>query len=293
MGKAARAEPGIPIPVAAFDAHWDAVGANIRLGDVVNVIGTSTWIIGVSERQVLVPGVCGVVPGSVMPEYVGIEAGLSAVGDLFDGIARRAGSSVSMLSEGLERYRAGQTGLLRMTWDNGDRTVLVNPNLGGVTFGWNVMSSAQDELFAAIEGTALHTRIILERMEERGAPVKRIINGGGVPQRNDVLNRVYANALHKTVLVPSGDVTSLGSVIFAFVASGDFASVEEAQDALCPPFKTYLPDEGEAAVYDRLYSIFRELYFSLGTPNAPPAQIGHILPTLREIAAEAQVMASE
>ncbi len=284
-------QAGIPIPIAAFDAHWDAVGANIRLGDVVNVIGTSTCIIGVSERQVLVPGVCGVVPGSVIPEYVGIEAGLSAVGDLFDGIARRAGSSVSMLSKGLERYRAGQTGLLRMTWDNGDRTVLVNPNLGGVTFGWNVMSSAQDELFAAIEGTALHTRIILQRMEERGAPVKRIINGGGVPQRNDVLNRVYANALNKTVLVPSGDVTSLGSAIFAFVASGDFASVEEAQDALCPPFKTYLPDEGEAAVYDRLYSMFRELYFSLGAPNAPPAQIGHILPALREIAAEAQAMA--
>jgi L-ribulokinase len=280
---------GIPIPIGALDAHWDAIAANIRLGDVVNVIGTSTCIIGVSEQQTLVPGVCGVVPGSVLPGYVGIEAGLSAVGDLFDGIARRAGSDVSTLSQGLDSYRAGQTGLLRMTWDNGDRTVLVNPNLGGVTLGWNVMSSAEDELFAAIEGTALHTRIILKRMEEKGAPVKRIINGGGIPRRNSVLNRVYANALNKPVLVPSGDVTSLGSAIFAFVASGDYASVEQAQDALCPPYKTYLPDEREAAVYDRLYPMFRELYFSLGEPDAPCARIGHILPTLREIAIETQV----
>ncbi len=281
---------GILIPVGALDAHWDAIAANIRLGDVVNVIGTSTCIIGVSEQQTLVPGVCGVVPGSVLPEYVGIEAGLSAVGDLFDGIARRAGSNILTLSKDLESYRAGQTGLLRMTWDNGDRTVLVNPSLGGVTLGWNLMSSAQDEMFAAIEGTALHTRIILERMQEKGTPVNRIINGGGIPQKNSVLNRVYANALNKPVLVPSGDVTSLGSAIFAFIASGDYASVEEAQDALCPPYKTYLPDEREAAVYDRLYPLFRELYFSLGMPEAPAARIGHILPTLRQIAIDTQAM---
>ena len=166
---------GIPIPIGALDAHWDAIAANIRLGDVVHVIGTSTCIIGVSEQQTLVPGVCGVVPGSVLPGFVGIEAGLSAVGDIFDSIAGRADSDVATLMLGLESYRAGQTGLLRMTWDNGDRTVLVNPHLGGVTFGWNLMSTAKDELFAAIEGTAFHTRIILERMEEGGAPVKRII----------------------------------------------------------------------------------------------------------------------
>jgi L-ribulokinase len=281
---------GIPIPVGALDAHWDAIAANIRLGDVVNVIGTSTCIIGVSAQQTLVPGVCGVVPGSVLPDYVGIEAGLSAVGDLFDGIARRAGSNVSTLCQGMESYRAGQTGLLRMTWDNGDRTILVNPNLGGVTFGWNVLSTAQDELFAAIEGTAFHTRIILERMEAKGTPVKRIINGGGIPQKNETLNRVYANVLNKPVLVPCGDVTSLGSAIFAFVASGDYASIEEAQNALCPPHRKFLPDAREAAVYDRMYSLFRELYFSLGAQDASAVRIGHILPALREIASEVQAM---
>jgi L-ribulokinase len=162
--------PGIPIPTGAFDAHWDAIGANIRLGDVVNVIGTSTCIIGLSDQQTLVPGVCGVVPGSVVPGQVGIEAGMSAVGDVFAAIAARAGATVAALSEASANYRAGQTGLLRLTWDNGDRTVLVNPALGGVTFGWNLHHTPADELFAAIEGTALQTRIIFDRMSSHGAP---------------------------------------------------------------------------------------------------------------------------
>ncbi len=284
---------GIPIPVGALDAHWDAVAANIRLGDVVNVIGTSTCIIGVSAQQSLVPGVCGVVPGSVLPGYTGIEAGLSAVGDIFDAIARRAGSSVAALSQGLENYRAGQTGLLRLTWDNGDRTVLVNPNLGGVTLGWNLVHTAQDELFAAIEGTALHTRIILERMQHHGSPVNRIINGGGIPRKNRVLNQVYANVLNKPVLVPAGDVTSLGSAIFAFVACGDYKSIEEAQAALCPPCETFFPDERAAQTYATLYPLYRDAYFSLGNPASPAASLGHILPRLRDIAADARALENE
>ena len=214
--------PGIPIPTGAFDAHWDALGANIRLGDVVNVIGTSTCIIGLSDQQTLVPGVCGVVPGSVDPAHVGIEAGMSAVGDVFAAIARRAGTSVAALSDATAGFKAGQTGLLRLTWDNGDRTVLVNPALGGVTFGWNLHHTAADELFAAIEGSALHTRVIFNRMAENGVPIRRVINGGGIPKKNAKLNQVYANVLRKPVLVPEGDVTSLGSVIIAFLAAGDF-----------------------------------------------------------------------
>ena len=272
---------GIPIPVGAFDAHWDAVGAGIQLGDVVNVIGTSTCIVGMSDVVQLVPGVCGVVPGSVYPQYTGIEAGLSATGDIFDAIARRAGKTVGELSQGLEQYRAGQTGLLRLTWDNGDRTVLVNPELGGVTLGWNLSHTAQDELFAAIEGTAFHTRVILERMEEHGAPVRRVINGGGIPQRNAVLNRVYANVLNKPVLVPGGDVTSLGSAIFAFLAAGAFPSIEAAQSALCPPHEIVQPDLKAAAVYQELYSHYRNLYFALGQTHGP---LGSVLPALRHIA---------
>jgi len=276
---------GLPVPVGAFDAHWDAIGAGACTGDVVNVVGTSTCIIAMSDETRLIPGVCGVVPGSVHPKKTGVEAGLSATGDIFDAIARRAGKSVSELSQGLEDFRPGQTGLLRLTWDNGDRTVLVNPELGGVTFGWNLTHSAQDELFAAIEGTAFHTRVILERMEHHGVPIRRVINAGGIPQKNQVLNRVYANVLNKPVLIPQSDVTSLGSAIFAAVAAGAFPSIEKAQEALCPKYRVVEPDAKAASVYEELYGLYRELYFGFGKNDSAPVAAGRILPSLRHIAA--------
>src|SRR5438046_1722464 len=257
-------KPGIPIPVGAFDAHWDAIGAGCRTDDMVNVIGTSTCIIGITPSVNLVPGVCGVVQGSVHPQRTGIEAGLSAVGDIFNAIAIRAGTDVRTLSQGLGNYRAGQTGLLRLTWDNGDRTVLVNPNLRGITLGWNLQSTARDELFAAIEGTALHTRVIFDRMESKGVRVQRVINAGGIPQKNEVLNRVYANVLGRPVLVPTKSVTSLGSAIFASLAAGTFKTVDEAQDKICPPFRVYEPEPSEQRVYDELYRLFSRLYFAFG-----------------------------
>ncbi len=275
---------GIPIPTGALDAHWDAIGSGIAEGDVVNVVGTSTCIMAITQRAECIPGVCGLAPGSIHPGYVGIEAGLSAVGDLFDAIARRAGQPVGELTRGLDAYRAGQTGLLRLTWDNGDRTVLVNPHLAGVTLGWNLSHTAQDELFAAIEGTAFHTRLILERMEEYQVPIRRVIHGGGIPQQNEVLNRVYADVLGMPVLIPERPITSLGSAIFAFLAAGAFPSIEAAQRALCPPYRVVAPDAKAHAIYDRLHALYRSLYFAMGTRDSTPAAVGGILPELRALA---------
>jgi L-ribulokinase len=273
---------GIPIPVGAFDAHWDAIGAGAKEGDVVNVVGTSTCIIAYASKAQLIPGVCGVVPGSVHPQFTGIEAGLSATGDIFSAIARRANTTVEELSKGLDKYRAGQTGLLRMTWDNGDRTVLVNANLAGMTIGWNLMHTAQDELFAAIEGTAFHTRVILDRMSEYGAPTERVINGGGVPQNNPVLNQVYANVLGRPVLVPSGKVTGLGSAIFAFMAAGTFKAIDEAQNKICPKFTVYEPQPQAQTIYGALYELYRRIYFAFGNPSS--SEFGEVLPKLIQIA---------
>jgi L-ribulokinase len=273
---------GIPIPVGAFDAHWDAIGAGLRLNDVSNVIGTSTCIIGICEKSQLVPGVCGVVKGSVHPKHTGIEAGLSATGAIFEAIAERAGTNITKLSAGLEKYKPGQTGLLRMSWDNGDRTVLVNPNLRGVTLGWNLQNTAQDELFAAIEGTAFHTRVILDRMAEYGACIERVINAGGIPTTNKTLNQVYANILGRPVLVPSEKVTSLGAAIFAFCAAKTFATIEQAQEEICPSHIVYKPQPETRAVYDKLYGLYKRLYFDLGQPRG--SVFGDVLPTLIEIA---------
>jgi L-ribulokinase len=255
---------GIPIPTGALDAHWDAIGVGCRIGDVVNVIGTSTCIMALSDSPRLIPGVSGLVQGSIHPQKLGIEAGLSAVGDLFDAIARRAGTTVAELAAKIEHYQAGQTGLMRLAWDNGDRSVLVNPRLRGITLGWRLNHNPEDELFAAIEGTAFHTRIILERLQEYGVSIERVIHAGGIPQRNDTLNRVYANVLGKPILVPTSDTTSLGSAIFAFLAAGTFKSVEEAQAALVPQHRMVEPEVEAVLRYEDLFAQFRDLYFTLG-----------------------------
>src|SRR3989441_4636757 len=283
-------KPGIPIPVGAFDAHWDAIGAGCGTDDMVNVVGTSTCIIGITPSVNLVPGVCGVVQGSVHPLRTGIEAGLSAVGDIFNAIATRAGTDVKTLSQGLKQYRAGQTRLLRLTWDNGDRTVLVNPNLRRVTPGWNLQTTAHEQLFASIEGTALHTRVILDRMEEHGVIVRRVINAGGIPQKNDVLNQVYSSVLGRPVLVPAGNVVSLGSAIFAFLAAGVFKTVEEAQDKICPQYKVFHPEVSAKGIYDKLYAFYSKIYFAFGRPQS--ADFGNLLPGLIQLSESAHADAT-
>jgi L-ribulokinase len=204
------------------------------------------------------------VRGSIHPGKLGIEAGLSAVGSLFDAIALRANITIADLMESVKNHTAGQTGLLRFAWDDGDRSVLVDPTLRGITMGWRLNHTAADELFAAIEGTAFHTRIILDRLQDHGAPIARIIHGGGIPQRNETLNRVYADVLNKPILVPDKDTTSLGSAIFAFLAAGTFRSVEEAQAVLSPGYRVIEPVAEHARVYEDIFPKFRNLYFTLG-----------------------------
>jgi L-ribulokinase len=194
---------------------------------------------------------------------------------------------VNTLSHGLENYTAGQTGLLRMTWDNGDRTVLVNPNLRGMTLGWNLQSTAQDELFAAIEGTAFHTRVILDRMAENGVEIERIINAGGIPQNNPVLNQVYANVLGRPVLVPSKKAVSLGAAIFAFLAAGTFKAVEEAQDKISPPHTAYAIQKAEQLVYENLYALYRKIYFAFGQPGN--GELAAVLPELIRTAQDIRI----
>ncbi len=83
-------------------------------------------------------------------------------------------------------------------------------------------------------------------------------------------------------------MTSLGSAIFAFMAAGAFPTIEAAQDALCPGFDVVEPEAAAVAVYDRLYPLYRTMYFALGRPDAEPAAVGGVLPALRHVAAGAR-----
>jgi L-ribulokinase len=115
-----------------------------------------------------------------------------------------------------------------------------------------------------------------------------VINGGGIPQNNTVLNHIYANVLNKPVLVPDGTPTSLGSGIIALAAAGVFPSIAAAQEKLCLPFKTYLPDPDAAAIYEQLYQLYRKVYFAFGSRNSSAVPLGEVLPELRRIASLAR-----
>lgn len=272
--------PGIPLPFGAFDAHWDAIGTGCRPGDVVNVVGTSTCIIALADPQSgPVPGICGAVPGSVAPGAIGIEAGQSATGDLFDAIATRAGTDVASLCAGLTGRGPGSSGLLRLPWDNGDRTVLVRPDLGGLTLGWDLAHTAADEMHAAIEGMAMHVSLIIDRMSSGGTEFTRVINAGGIPQKNDVLNQVYADVLGREVHVPERSPVGVGACVFAAMAAGAFAGLTEAQAAMCPPTRVFAPRPETAEAYAELTGLFRDVYFAFG--EGQPCELGHVLPALR------------
>jgi L-ribulokinase len=122
-------------------------------------------------------------------------------------------------------------------------------------------------------------------MAEHGVPIRRVINGGGIPQKNETLNQVYANVLQKPVLVPEQEVTSLGSAIFAFLAAGVFSTVEEGQKALCPEYRMIEPSAGAAEIYDQLFDLYRKLYFGFGRPDSEGVVVGDVLPELRRISA--------
>jgi L-ribulokinase len=122
-------------------------------------------------------------------------------------------------------------------------------------------------------------------MAEYGVPVNRVINAGGIPQNNAVLNHVYANVLGKPVLVPDGVPTSLGSGIFALCAAGVYGSIEEAQQKMCLPFKVYEPEPAAVALYDELFALYSTVYFSFGQRGSKAESLGDVLPELRRIAA--------
>jgi len=276
-----RAE--IPVTFGMLDAHADGVGVGIAEGDVVNIVGTSSCILAVVDKGRPIPGIFGVAPDSILPGSFGIEAGLSAAGELLEVIARRAGRTVADVAAGIQSKRVGETGLLRLVWDHGDRTILGNDQLAGVTLGWRLHHTVEDEFFAAIEGLALHTRIILDWLVEHGVPLRRVIMGGGIPRQNEVLNQVYANLLGCPVLVPEGSTTGLGSAMFALVAAGEFADVQAAQQQLVPAHRLVSPQPETRAAANTLYGFYRQLYFSLGSDLSPPLSLGGMIPTLREL----------
>jgi L-ribulokinase len=283
---------GVPVAVGAFDAHMGAVGAGIKPGTLVKIIGTSTcdmMVAPMDEPLPDIPGLCGIVPGSVVPGMYGLEAGQSAVGDIFNWFASHLapqrytarGDPHTNLSRAAAKLLPGASGLLALDWNNGNRTVLVDPNLTGMLVGQTLHTSAPEVYRALVEATAFGALTIINRLEEYGVRVKDVVNCGGIAEKNPFVMQVYADACNRPMKIShSAQTCALGAAIFGAVVGGAYRSVEHAQRKMVrAPRKVFRPRKAAATVYAELYGLYRQLHDSFGTAAHAEA-LGNVMKSL-------------
>jgi len=282
---------GTPVAVGAIDAHLGAVGAGIRPGTLIKILGTSSCDMLVAPKSGPlpdIPGLCGVADGSIVPGYWGIEAGQPAVGDIFnwwvtnfDG--RR--QAHERLTAAAARLRPGQPGLLALDWNNGNRSVLVDVRLTGLLVGQTLTTTSAEVYRTLIEATAFGARVIVDRLAEYGVEVREVVNCGGIAEKNPLLLQIYADVLGRPMRVSrSSQTCALGAAICGAVAAGPqrggFATVEEAQAALCAVKpRVFKPRSAARQVYDELYRLYRRLHDVFGG-LAGDAELGHLMKDL-------------
>ncbi len=272
----------VVVAVGAFDAHMGAVGAGISPGTLVKIIGTSTCDIMVHpNKETLqdIPGVCGIVDGSVMPGYYGIEAGQSGVGDVFlwfvnTLVPEKYGKSQDEQFAALEKagvaLKPGESGLLALDWNNGNRTVLVDVRLSGMLMGQTLHTQPHEIYRALLEATGFGALVIIDRIEEYGVPIKQVINCGGLASKNSLLMQIYADIAGRPMQISKSEQTpALGAAVFAAVAAGEdmggYSTVAAAQKAMVGIGREFLPIEENHRIYRRLYSLYRQLHDAFGT----------------------------
>jgi len=271
---------GIPIAIGEFDVHYGAIGSGIDEGILVKAIGTSTCdcsVVRADKPVADIPGICGIVKGAILPGYFGIEAGQSAVGDIFkwwvEVVCEGDGALHAALTAQASAQKPGQNGLLALDWNNGNRTILVDPMLTGVILGQTLHTTRADIYRALIEATAFGSRAIIERLREYGVPIERVVCCGGIAEKNAFLMQIYADVTGCTMQVAgSAQACALGSAVAAAVLAGpakgghaDFPSAQKAMTSIKPI--CYTPKPENQAVYDQLYALYLQLHDAFGGVN--------------------------
>jgi len=267
---------GIPVAVGAFDAHLGAVGCGIQPGALVKIIGTSTcdmMVAPASQKLADIPGLCGIVNGSILPGFFGLEAGQSAVGDIFNWfvnyiqpLGKETGTHEA-LTEQAAKLRPGESGLIALDWNNGNRTILVDQRLTGLLLGQTLYTTPAEIYRALIEATAFGALTIINRFEEYGVKVEQVINCGGIAEKNPVVMQIYADVTGRPMKISrSAQTCALGAAIAgAFVAGAypDYATAIKKMTGLKP--RVFEPDPKAHEVYKELYTIYRKLHDAFGT----------------------------
>jgi len=292
----------IPVAVGAFDAHLGGVASGIQPGTLVKIIGTSTcdmMVVPLSEKLADIPGLCGIVPGSILPGYYGLEAGQSAVGDIFNWfvnyiqpLGKKLGTH-ELLSSEASRLVPGESGLLAFDWNNGNRTILVDQRLSGLLLGQTLYTTPAEVYRALVEATAFGALTIIQRFEEYGVKVEQIVNCGGIAEKNPLVMQIYADVTGRPIRISrSAQTCALGAAIAGAVVAGkkaggfdNYAEAQRAMTGLKP--KAFQPNPKAHAVYERIYSLYRKLHDSFGMQQ-PNGSLFGVMKELIQIRNEAR-----
>ena len=282
---------GILIAIGEMDVHYGAIGCGVAEGTLVKVIGTSTCDCGVVSLQKTVPdipGICGIVPGAILPGYYGIEAGQSAVGDIFkwfvEGVLKGDGALHAQLTAEAAKQKPGQSGLLALDWNNGNRTILVDPLLTGALIGTTLHTTQAEIYRALIEATAFGARAIIERIKEYGVPIDRVVCAGGIAEKNPLLMQIYADITGCTMQVSgSSQACALGSAVSAAVLAGVHRDFPAAQKAMTSVKRiSFKPKPAHQKTYDELYRLYRQAHDAFGGLNKS-ADLSRLMKDLIEL----------
>jgi L-ribulokinase len=271
---------GIAIAIGEMDVHYGSIGSGIEEGVFVKAIGTSTCdcaVVSAEKKVADIPGICGIVKGAILPGYYGIEAGQSAVGDIFkwfvEVVCKGDGAMHKALTVEALTLKPGQSGLLALDWNNGNRTILVDQLLTGLLVGQTLYSTPAEIYRTLIEATAFGARAIIERVKEYGVPIKRVVCCGGIAEKNELLSQIYADVCGCDIyLAGSSQACALGAAVGAAViagkAKGGYDSFVEAQHKMTSlKDKVYHCNPANHEVYNQLYALYHQLHDAFGGVN--------------------------
>ncbi|WP_409150586.1 ribulokinase [Sphingobacterium sp. BS-2] len=275
------------ICVGAIDAHVGAIGAQIQPGYMCKVMGTSTCDMMVIDKEELqdrlVQGICGQVQGSIVPQYIGLEAGQSAFGDVYNWLKnlllwpiknslKRSASLgsqaisdlrdeleqnlLSELSELAKQQPIQEDSELALDWFNGRRTPDVNPSLTAALFNLDLGSNPVNIFQALVEATCFGSRAIVEHVENQGVAIQGVIGIGGIAKKSDYVMQTLADVLQRPIMVHRSDETcAMGACMLAATAAGIYTSLSEAMDKMGSGFeKEYLPNPEKKELFDKRYA---------------------------------------
>ncbi|MFT4019213.1 MAG: ribulokinase [Agriterribacter sp.] len=273
----------VVIGVGAFDAHMGAVGGQIEPYHLSRVMGTSTCdmlVAPVDEvKDILVNGICGQVPGSIIPGMMGLEAGQSAFGDVFawfknilswpiqkfiaDETQRNAATEkiIAALSEEAAKLPLNEKDELAIDWLNGRRTPDANQLLKGAITQLNLGTDAPRIFKALNEAICFGARAIIERFIDQGIPVKGLIGLGGVARKSPFTMQTLADITNMQIRIHKSEQTcAIGAAMFAATAAGIYSKVEDAMQAMGQGFdKVYIPDASKVGIYNKRYGAYKKL----------------------------------